>query len=249
MLGRAGAAAEPLAGITNSVGMKMALIPAGEFSMGSPASEVGRGDDESQHQVQISRPFYMGVYEVTQKEYEAVMGDNPSQFPGDNHPVECVSWERANEFCRRLSQKDGRVYRLPTEAEWEYACRAGTTTPFSDLPRAERQVVRRACFAETAAVGTMGLPNAFGLYDVHGNVWEWCADWYGEYVSGVQKDPTGPREGKDRVMRGGWHGDGRNKVGSAERANILPGFALDDIGFRVVMETKDEDMISREGKE
>ena len=177
--------------ITNSIGMKLKLIPAGEFMMGS--QEVG-----PQHKVRITKPFYLGVYEVTQAEYEEVMGKNPSWFskggggaeevPGEDtsgYPVEQVSWEDAVEFCKKLSAKEGKTYRLPTEAEWEYACRAGTTTRFSFGNDGE-SLAGYAWYSDNSDVKTHSVgekkPNAWRLHDMHGNVWEWCADWHGLYA-------------------------------------------------------------------
>jgi formylglycine-generating enzyme required for sulfatase activity len=245
--------------VTNSVGMKLRLIPAGTFRMGSPATELDRSDDEvPPHDVAITRPFFMGVYEVTQREYEAVMGYNPARFSavnggGPDHPVEQVSWEDADAFCRRLSDKQaeklaGRVYRLPTEAEWEYACRAGTSTPFhfgSTLSSAQANFdgnfpyggTRVGTYAErTAKVGSYA-PNAFGLYDMHGNVWEWCSDRYDAnyYRTSSKNDPAGPPDGGRRVHRGGsWYSKGR-KCRSAYREHGQPDDRYDNIGFRVVM--------------
>ena len=199
------------------VTMKLALIPAGEFMMGSPPGEEDRDDDQGpQHHVRITKPFYMGMHEVTQEQYEAVMGADPSHFKGKDRPVETVSWNDAAEFCRKLSEKTGKTVGLPTEAEWEYACRAGTTTPFhtgetistdqanydgnSTYGSGGKGVYRQ----KTTAVGSF-TPNAWGLYDMHGNVGEWCADWYDEdyYESSPADDPRGPENGHSRVLRGG----------------------------------------------
>jgi WD40 repeat protein/serine/threonine protein kinase/formylglycine-generating enzyme required for sulfatase activity len=229
--------------VTNSIGMKLVFIPPGKFLMGSPTTERGRGADEEQHEVILSKPFYIGVFEVTQEQYEAVTDTNPANFNRDSgfspdHPVERVSWNDAVAFCKKLSELPqekaaGRTYRLPTEAEWEYACRGGTESPFNDGdPTVTRTVVTRAFLNETASVGSE-KPNNFGLYDMHGNVWEWCADLYGSYGGAAQRDPTGANSGSERVIRGGWHGDGQNRVGSAQRGKILPEFQIDDIGFRV----------------
>jgi formylglycine-generating enzyme required for sulfatase activity len=177
----------------NGVTLEMVSIPGGTFMMGSPENEKERLDSESpQHRVTI-QPFWLGKYPITQRQWQAVMGNNPSKFKGDNRPVECVSWKDVVEFCQRLSEKTGKTYRLPSEAEWEYACRAGTTTPFyfgetitTDLVNyngnypyasAPKGIYRE----QTTEVGIFP-PNAFGLYDMHGNVWEWCADpWHGNY--------------------------------------------------------------------
>jgi formylglycine-generating enzyme required for sulfatase activity len=192
--------------ITNSIGMKLKLIPAGKFLMGS---EKGEEDEKPVHKVTITKPFYTGICLVTQAEYERVMKANPSHFKGPNRPVETVSWNDAVEFCRRLSEMERRAYRLSTEAEWEYACRAGSTTEY--------------CFGDDQAklseyawyLGNSGLethdvgqrkPNAWGLHDMHGNVWEWCEDvWHPNYGS-APSDGSAWLEGGNqryRVLRGG----------------------------------------------
>jgi len=180
------------------MGMKFKLIPAGKFTMGGLLPI--EGDDA--HEVTLTKPFKMGVHEVTQAQYEQVMGSNPSKFEGADNPVENVSWLEALEFCRKLSalpaeKAAGNVYRLPTEAEWEYACRAGTTTQFS-FGDDDSDLGDYAWYADnsddkTHPVGSK-QPNAWGLYDMHGNVWEWCLDWHGDYPSGAVTDPTGPSE-------------------------------------------------------
>jgi formylglycine-generating enzyme required for sulfatase activity len=194
------APAELTLDLGGGVTMKMALIRPGKFMM-------GEGDDR--HEVTISKPFYMGVTEVTQAQYEAVMGTNPSDFKGATNPVEIVSWNDAAEFCKKLSEKTRQAVRLPTEAEWEYACRAGTQTAFSfgDDPSALGDY---AWWAKNSAKTTHPVgqkkPNAWGLYDMHGNVWEWCADWYEAYPKGSVTDPSGPAIGDRRVLRGGsWY--------------------------------------------
>ena len=208
--------------ITNSIGMKLVLIPKGTFMMGSPESEERRDKNETQHEVTISKDYYLGVYEVTQAQYEKEMGKNPSRFQGakvgnENAAlaVENVSWDDAVEFCKKLSdlpeeKKAGRVYRLPTEAEWEYACRAGSKTAYS-FDDEEGLLPAYGWFNRNSSdrTHTVGLlePNAWGLYDMHGNVFEWCSDWYGEYPMVAVSDPTGPKVGTDRVFRGGsWIG-------------------------------------------
>ncbi|MDR1534954.1 MAG: SUMF1/EgtB/PvdO family nonheme iron enzyme [Planctomycetota bacterium] len=227
--------------------LKLAPIPAGTFSMGSPGSESGRRDDEVQHEAVISRPFHMGVHEVTQAQWRAVMGTNPGRFEGDRLPVEQVSWEDATAFCRRVSELTGRRVRLPTEAEWEYACRAGTGTAFNtgetigphqanyNGDHVYGEGAKGAYRQETAEVGSFP-GNAWGLHDMHGNVWEWCSDWYGGYPAGSASDPKGPESGAYRVLRGGgWHSFPWS-CRSASRYMIDPGYRNHGFGFRVVMD-------------
>ena len=236
--------------ITNSIGMKLVLIPKGTFMMGSPETEKGRQENETQHEVTISKDYYLGVHEVTQAQYETVMGKNPSHFQGAivgnenaDLPVENVSWDDAVEFCKKLSdlpeeKKAGRLYRLPTEAEWENACRAGSKTAylFDDeeglLP--EYGWFNRNSSNRTHTVGLLE-PNAWGLYDMHGNVWEWCSDWYVEYPQGAVRNPTGPKVGSDRVCRGGsWNGVA-SYCRSALRYWYVPSFRNNYLGFRLAL--------------
>jgi formylglycine-generating enzyme required for sulfatase activity len=191
--------------------MEMVEVPGGTFMMGSPETEANRSKAEGpQHQVTV-RGFYMGKYEVTQAQYQAVMGTNPSTFKGGDLPVENVTWNDAVEFCKRLSAKTGREYRLPSEAEWEYAARAGTTTPFAFGETTTPEIVN--CYGgKPMAVGWSEAANGFGLYDMHGNVWEWCLDYwhesYGGLASDAPTDGSGWRSGGDsnsRVLRGGGH--------------------------------------------
>lgn len=235
---------------TNSIGMKFVLIPKGTFTMGSPTSEKERNTNERQHQVTISKEYYLGVTEVTQEQYKRVIGINLSNFQDDkvegsslNHPVDGVSWAEAIAFSKNLSElpaekNAGRVYRLPTEAEWEYACRAGSKSAY--------------CFAEsskslgdyawslsnsnnrTHSVGEKKA-NAWGLHDMHGNVWEWCSDFYGDYPVGSVNDPTGPREGSYRVFRGGSWELGAAVCRSASRSWNTPLLQYHAIGFRLAM--------------
>ncbi|GHU52999.1 hypothetical protein FACS1894200_13530 [Spirochaetia bacterium] len=227
----------------------MVHIAGGTFMMGSSANEEYRHSDEVQHRVTVSG-FYMGKYLVTQQDYQALMGYNPSWFKGDTLPVEQVNWYDAIDYCNARSKKEGLApvytvegnnvtwsynangYRLPTEVEWEYACRAGTITPFST---GDTITTHQANYngKSTTPVGSL-TANAWGLYDMHGNVWEWCWDWYGDYSSGNQTDPVGADSGYDRVSRGGgWDG---NVAGlrSASRSFLSPTFRYDDLGFRVV---------------
>jgi formylglycine-generating enzyme required for sulfatase activity len=234
-------------------------IPAGDFIMGSPLDEEGRHLDERQHRVTISQPFLMGVHEVTQEQFENVWGINPSQFQrgGSRHehvvgldtvrfPVEGLAWESAAEFCQRLSdlpaeKAAGRVYSLPTEAQWEYACRAGTTTPFSfgDAANGRESNVKGIVGYGGASPGVyldrpteVGSyePNAFGLYDMHGNVWEWCQDMYGTYPIEPVVDPVGNAGGSGHVLRGGSWFYGPGSARSAHRSQTQ---AL-SMGLRVV---------------
>ena len=236
--------------ITNSIGVKLVLIPKGTFMMGSPESEQGRYENETQHEVTISKDYYLGVYEVTQAQYEKVMGKNLSYFQGAkvgnenaDLPVENVSWDEAVKFCKKLSalpeeKKAGRVYRLPTEAEWEYACRAGSKTAYS-FDDEEGLLPEYGWFSRNSSrrTHTVGLlePNAWGLHDMHGNVWEWCSDWYEEYPKGAVSDPTGPKEGSYRVLRGGCWGNEAADCRSAFRSGYDPSLRFNGLGFRLAL--------------
>jgi formylglycine-generating enzyme required for sulfatase activity len=236
---------EPAKLITNSIGMKLVLIPAGEFLMGSPDSDQDAYDHEKpQHRVRITQPFYLGVTEVTQGQYRAVTGANPSSFQGSaDLPVEQVSWEDARAFCDKLNALEKRslgdaIYRLPTEAEWEYACRAGTTTWFS-FGDAEASLGEYAWFeansgGKTHPVGQKRL-NAWGLYDMHGNVWEWCSDGYtpDSYANSPGADPPGPSGAAGRVVRGGCWRDYPRVCWAANRSGCTAGDRYYDLGFRV----------------
>ena len=229
--------------LTNSIGMKLVLIRPGSFDMGS---ENGQDDEKPVHKVTITRPFYMGTTEVTQGQWQAVMGTNPSEFKGGDRPVEKVSWNDCQDFCRRLNEAEekagklpkGMLYRLPTEAEWECACRAGSTTRFcfgdsdADLPH-------YAWFGTNSGKTTHPVaqkkPNAWGLHDMHGNVWEWCWDWYGTYPAGEQKDPSGPANGEYRVLRGGSWNYAPSLLRSAYRGWGAPDGRYGGGGFRVVL--------------
>lgn len=255
--------------LTNSIGMKLVLIPKGTFTMGSPQSEAGRdsfGRDQSetQHEVTISQDFYLGATEVTQGQYNKAMGVNPSIFQGEkaswqlgkrgkpvdtsNYPVDFVEWDDAVEFCKKLSELPeevaaGRQYRLPTEAEWEYSCRAGSKTAFcfgEDVkllgqyawftvdPEAYQNVVIERAVARLK-------PNCWGLYDMHGSMAEWCSDWAGPLSADPVTDPSGPPEGDDRVLRGGSHGHEAHDCRSAKRGMMPPWMRSSLIGFRVVL--------------
>jgi formylglycine-generating enzyme required for sulfatase activity len=225
--------------LTNSIGIKFKLIPAGTFMMG----DAGGEPDEKQHEVTLNRPFYMGVYEVTNIKWKQVMGNVPSKWKQDDRPVEQVSWDDAVEFCRKLSampeeRKAGRVYRLPTEAEWEYACRAGTKTAYS-FGDDESLLGDFAWFRDNSnrSVNLVGQkkPNPWGLYDMHGNVWEWCSDWYGDYPADGATDPRGPPSGSFRVRRGGSCSNAARDCRSAYRSRDYPSLRFNYLGFRLAL--------------
>lgn len=249
----------------NNVILEMVYIRGGTFMMGSPDLEYGRsGDEGPRHKVTVPS-FFMGKYLITQAQWTAVMGNNPSNWKGANLPVETVSWHDAVEFCQRLSQKTGKTYRLPSEAEWEYACRAGTTTPLhfgkimtpglanynvnypfdqtispelanynsNNYANAPKEIYRE----KTTPVGSFGVANAFGLYDLHGNVWEWCADPWHENYLGAPSDGSVWQSGGDdstRILRGGSWLNIAGHCRSAYRYWDPPGSRDADISFRVV---------------
>ena len=220
-------------------------IKPGRFLMGSPENEYERYEDEIQHPVTLTQGYWLADTACTQALWEAVMGDNPSRFKGENRPVESVSWEDCMAFIRKLNALcPGLDLRLPTEAEWEYACRAGTTTPFSfgnnitpdqvnyDGNNPYKGGKKGKYRRETVDVKTLPA-NPWGLYEMHGNVYEWCSDWYGDYPAEAAIDPLVPASGDDRVVRGGsWGGDGRY-VRSAFRYRIGPVDRGSSIGFRL----------------
>jgi len=226
---------------TNSIGMEFVLIPAGEFMMGSPSNEEDRYDDEGPvHEVTIGNAYYLGKYEVTQEQWVEIMGDNPSKFEGDSNPVECVSWDDVQEFVKKLNAKEGTdKYRLPTEAEWEYACRAGTATTYSfgdDESKLSDYVwyYENAGSKTTHPVGQKN-PNPWGLYDMHGNVWEWCQDrWHHSYNGAPTDGSAWEADGtSSRVIRGGsWN----RLVGSCYRYGYVQDSSINDLGFRIVRE-------------
>ncbi len=218
----------------------MRLIPEGSFVMGSPADELDRDDDEGpQHTVTISKRFYMGIYQVTQEQWQAVMGNNPSEFISQGSPVERISWSDCQAFITELNTKGIGKFRLPTEAEWEYACRAGSTTRFpwgDDLTYSE--IGTYAWYLENSDFSTHTVgqkaANRFGLYDMQGNVWEWCNDWYGDYDASPQVDPKGPAEGDFRTARGGSWFDDPFYFRSANRYDFDPADKYNNLGFRLV---------------
>ena len=245
----------------NSIGMKFVWVPPGTFLMGSPKEEEGRGergDDEALHQIALTKGFWMGVYTVTQQEYEIIMGTNPSFFSAAGEgsgrvagldtrlfPVESVTWNDAKEFCRKLGERDGRAYRLPTEAEWEYACRAGTKEAFhygNSLSSRQANFNGKSPYGSAGEGPNLDRPsqvgsyelNAFGLHDMHGNVWQWCEDWYKNdyYNESPTWDPQGPAEGSVRVLRGGAWNDSARRCRSASRYDGTNRYSYR--GFRVV---------------
>ncbi len=229
---------------TNSIGMTFVAIPAGEFMMGSPQFEPGREQGETEHLVTLTQSFELGIHEVTQAQYQQVVRSNPSRFRGANNPVDTVSWDDATGFCRILSALPaeaaaGRSYRLPTEAEWEYACRAGTTTAFS-FGDDERQLDRYAWYDKNSGPSTHPVGqlqrNAWGLYDMHGNVWEWCYDWHAPHTAEPVRDPQGPQSGTGRVIRGGAFVFNASDLRVANRdAGVQETRDRNGSGFRVVM--------------
>ena len=233
--------------VVNSVGMLLVPIPAGEFRMGSPDSQIaGRSQEKPQHLVRITRPFYLSVFEVTRQQYEKVTGVRPWQGrssveDGPDYAAMWVSWDDAVEFCRKLSEQEGVEYRLPTEAEWEYACRAGTTTAYS-FGNDVSELGQHAWYGRnTRAVGEQYAhrvgqkrPNSWGMYDMHGNVWEWCQDWHGPYGNEADvSDPSGPAAGRGRVFRGGSFVESAMGTRSATRRGIYPDTHNTYLGFRV----------------
>jgi formylglycine-generating enzyme required for sulfatase activity len=230
--------------LPNNVALDLVWIPSGTFTMGSPPSEGGYSCERPAHRVTISKGFWLGKTLVTQGQYQAVMGTNPSDFTkvGADAPVDTVSWDDAMEFCRKLTEQEratgripeGYAYTLPTEAQWEYACRAGTTGALygklNDI----------AWYYGNSGDSTHPVgqkqPNAFGLYDMIGSVWEWCSDWYGnDYSAGNVTDPAGPDSGLNRVVRGGWWGLTTVYCRSAFRSDYDPSIHFNFIGFRLAL--------------
>lgn len=237
----------------NSIGQELLLIPPGEFIMGSPATEPGRSDDEEQHHVTIAGPFLMAKTAVTQMQWKIVMATEPWKGKryvreGDNYPAVYVSWNEAVEFCKKLSQMESKTYRLPTEAEWEYACRAGTDTM---LNITEINLIDQYawCYCNTFALEhncyphevAQKLPNGFGLHDMHGNVFELCSDFYEEYVSPQEKNTLeavdcDEKECMRRIMRGGYFSSITIDLRCAKRQTIEQEDGCFSVGFRVCRE-------------
>ena len=234
--------------ITNSIGMQFVYISPGTFMMGSPKNEPGRDDNEKLHEVTLTKGFYLQTTEVTQKQWTDIMGNNPSRFKecGNDCPVEKISWNDVQDFIAKMNRIEKReLYRLPTEAEWEYSARAGTQKPFYfgdclstdeanyngnyPLKDCNKGIYRRTTMPVASFQG-----NAWGLYDMHGNVWEWCQDWYGKYSSEGVTDPTGPSSGSNRVFRGGGWYDYAHYCRSANRNSREPGNRNNNVGFRLL---------------
>ena len=243
--------------LSNRVGMQMILILGGEFTMGAPETELDSRDSERpQHRVKVPT-FFMGKYPVTQGQWQAIMGNNPSRFKGEKRPVEQVSWNDARDFCNRLSERTYRTYRLPSEAEWEYACRAGTTTPFNfgetistDLANYRGTDNKDYGWSGSYGKGELGIyreqttevgnfpSNNYGLCDMHGNVWEWCEDdWHNNYKDAPSDGSAwvDEKSSKKVVRSGSWIGIPLN-CRSASRGSDVPENVNDGIGFRVVCE-------------
>ncbi|HUF61580.1 MAG TPA: formylglycine-generating enzyme family protein [Verrucomicrobiales bacterium] len=271
--GGKGTAEEMVFDLGNGVELTLCWCPPGKFLMGSPATEAGRREDEVQHEVTLTRGFWMAKTETTQAQWKALMGDNPSHFQGDRLPVESVSWDESKAFAATLTERlrqEGKLepgwkFRLPTEAQWEYACRAGTTTAYytgdgeQDLGRAgwyegnsrSKPSKFKEWFRRLPLVGgwirggSMSVPvlqsvggkaeNAFGLQDMHGSVWEWCEDWFAPYPQGRLVDPTGPPSGPARVGRGGSWGLSAGVCRSASRSGLRPEGSSGNLGFRVAV--------------
>lgn len=233
------------------ISIRLAPVPAGTFQMGSPKGSPGaafnesdrlKKDDYYQHPVTLTRNFLLGATEITQAQYRAVTGQNPSVFKGDDRPVDNVSWEDAVKFCELLSAKTGKTVRLPTEAEWEYACRAGTTTRYyfgedPDLATLAEHAWYEANSGRQTQPAGKKKPNAWGLHDMGGNVWEWCSDRFnGPYEDKAISDPPGAKGGDTRVLRGGCWETGPLSFRSANRGGIIPARATSRFGFRIVVE-------------
>jgi formylglycine-generating enzyme required for sulfatase activity len=228
----------------SEINLDMLWCKPGTFMMGSSEGEKDRRKDETQHEVTLTQGFYLGKYEVTQEQWEKVMGENPSYHKGAALPVEKVSWDDAMQFCQKLTVMEktagrlpeGWVFTLPTEAQWEFACRAGTTTAyfFGDVITPKQANYERNV-GKTTPVGTYPA-NAWGFHDMHGNVIEWCRDWYGDYPDGSVSDPQGPSDGSKRVYRGGVWSNGSRGMRSADRGGFTPDTGAS--GFRLSLQTE-----------
>lgn len=227
--------------VADGVTVEMVRMEGGTFTMGSNDTPKGvrltYALAKPEHKVTVDA-FYIGRYEVTQRLWKAVMGDNPSKFKGDSLPVECVSWEDAQRFALLLSQMTGKRFRLPTEAEWEYAARGGRSFPFAGCDRKELGDYCWYCVnsdGKTHPVGQL-LPNALGIYDMSGNVAEWCQDWVEEYSDAEQTNPRGPKSGENRILRGGHYNSTSAACTVYDRGWYLPSGKYELYGLRLVME-------------
>ncbi len=232
--------------LASGVWMELQRIPAGTFLMGTPKAEKKRDKDETRHEVTLTQPFLIGKYPVTQAQWQAVMENTPSYFEGDNLPVENVSWDDAQSFCVKVHEKTGHTVCLPTEAQWEYSCRAGTSTPFhfgqelngtqancdGNYPYGTTQ--KGPYLKKTSPVGSYP-GNAWGLHDMHGNVWEWCQDWYGDYHKGPIRDPECGSNGEHRVLRGGSWNSSAGSCRAGRRLRSSPVYHDDYCGFRLLL--------------
>lgn len=239
-----GVAAEQVIPIAEGVTLRFVPIAPGTYWRGSPVAEPGRDRDEgSAHEVTLTRGFFLGVHEVTQAQWTAVMGSNPAVFrrgpDAPRRPVESVSWADCQRFIARLNTLGVGRFRLPTEAEWEYAARAGSTARFPWGDDGNESAVHRHAWANSRSYAITHPvcekpANAWGVFDLHGNVWEWCSDWYGPYAEGPQRDPTGPAEGREKVFRGGSWYDFPVSLRSANRHRHDPDGRYTAVGLRLV---------------
>jgi formylglycine-generating enzyme required for sulfatase activity len=237
--------------VIKELNLELIKCPAGRFMMGSPEDEIGGDKKEKLHLVTITKPFYIGKYEVTQSQYSTLMDKNPSKFIGANNPVEMVSYDDAKAFCDKMNLKylnilpKGYKFDLPTEAQWEYACRAGTNTSLNNgknlttIDEACLNLDEIAWYTKNSGKTTHEVgqkkPNAWGIYDMHGNVCEWCRDWYGEYPKEDVIDPTGANSGSYRVCRGGSWSSLALYCRSADRGNRHPVRRNHGVGFRLAL--------------
>jgi formylglycine-generating enzyme required for sulfatase activity len=237
--------------IAAGVKMTFVLVPPGKFLMGSPPDEADRSSNETLHAVTLTEPFDLATTEVTQAQYEALTGKTPSKFKGANRPVESVNWQEARDYAVNLTEKrnDSHLYRLPTEAEWEYACRGGRPSSqrfgvgdghsisstreanFGGKGPSHRAHTTVYLLSTTSVV--LYPPSALGLRDMHGNVAEWCADWYDKYPTGSVTNPTGPAQGEGRVVRGGSWASPARDCRAAARSEASSGFRSKYLGFRL----------------
>jgi formylglycine-generating enzyme required for sulfatase activity len=220
--------------------MRFVYIPPGVFKMGSPDDESNRRENEPLHNVMLTQGFYLQTTPVTQNQWEALMGNNPSNFKGDGErPVENVRWDKdVQDFIEKLNKEGRKVFGLPTEAQWEYACRAGTETSYY-TGDTEADLDRAGWYGKNSNSTTHPVaqkePNSFGLYDMHGNVFEWCQDWHDDYSKSGAIDPDGPSNGSARVIRGGGWDGSAGYCRSACRYGHHPDLCFDGLGFRLVL--------------